>query len=108
MFLPNALSSPPCSWGLILYRTRLPAAALHAGGTLDLGAPVHDYASVLVDGRLAGRLDRSQLGGSRLQVAPHQPGKGSPWQRSAQGHVHSLARMCKACCWHELKPAGWF
>lgn len=28
-------------------------------GHLDLGGPVHDYASVFVDGELAGRLDRS-------------------------------------------------
>jgi beta-galactosidase len=48
------------SWGLILYRTQLPATALSQGATLDLGAPVHDYASVLVDGHMVGRLDRSE------------------------------------------------
>jgi len=33
-------------WGLILYRTHLAADALDKDSQLDLGLPVHDYASV--------------------------------------------------------------
>ena len=59
--LPPAPGPPyPPSWGLILYRHLLPASALERDGALDLGGPPHDYASVFVEGQLAGRLDRSQ------------------------------------------------
>ncbi|KAK9787022.1 hypothetical protein WJX73_010761 [Symbiochloris irregularis] len=44
--------------GLIAYRTQLSAGALHAGANLSLGAPVHDFATVLVNGRSMGRLER--------------------------------------------------
>ncbi|KAL4853981.1 Glutamate-1-semialdehyde 2 [Chlorella vulgaris] len=58
--LPDIMEEYGQRWGLILYRTQLPATALSQGATLDLGAPVHDYASVLVDGHMVGRLDRSE------------------------------------------------
>jgi len=47
-------------WGLILYRTTIPAAALQNGAAeLDLGAVVHDYASVYIGGQMAGRMQRT-------------------------------------------------
>ena len=72
--LQRAVPPPPpsavlCrSWGLILYRTWVPASALDQEAELDLGAPAHDYASVLVDGELAGRMNRSRPGTSRTKV----------------------------------------
>ena len=63
-----------CSWGLILYRTWVPASALDQEAELDLGAPAHDYASVLVDGQLAGRMDRSRPGTS-LTLPARRAGK---------------------------------
>ena len=59
------------SAGLILYRTWLPEGALSGkDGHLDLGAPVHDYASIYLGGRLVGRLDRSD--GSHVLTLPAQ------------------------------------
>lgn len=41
---PRPTPARRCSWGLILYRTRLPAKALDKDGALDLGGAPHDYA----------------------------------------------------------------
>ncbi len=49
------------SWALILYRTHVPARFLEKGVTLDVGTPVHYFASVYVDGQLVGRMERSSL-----------------------------------------------
>ncbi|KAL4433782.1 hypothetical protein ABPG75_000223 [Micractinium tetrahymenae] len=73
---PDIMEEYGQSGGLILYRTQLPPGSLDREATLDLGAPVHDYASVLVGGRLAGRLDRSQPGGTTLRL-PAQRREGS-------------------------------
>ncbi|KAL4450728.1 hypothetical protein ABPG77_001084 [Micractinium sp. CCAP 211/92] len=70
---PDIMEEYGQSSGLILYRTRLPPGSLDEGATLDLGAPVHDYASVFVQGRLVGRLDRSQPGDKTLNL-PAQKG----------------------------------
>eukprot|EP00887_Chlorella_sp_A99_P001001 scaffold5.g1001.t1 len=50
-------------WGLMLYRAWVPAAAL-AGPvvTLDVGRPIHDYASIYVEGRLVLRTGRGAYG----------------------------------------------
>lgn len=57
---PCASSFPlPCvvrSWGLILYRTWLPASELDSDAPLDLGEPPHDYATVLLEGATVGVL----------------------------------------------------
>ncbi|KAK9828756.1 hypothetical protein WJX72_001937 [[Myrmecia] bisecta] len=45
--------------GLILYRTSIPAALLTSNAVLNLGGPVHDYATVLLDGKAVGRLSRN-------------------------------------------------
>lgn len=49
-------TKPLFRWGFVLYRASLPPAD---GWTLDLQTPVHDYAHVLVNGRVVGTLDRS-------------------------------------------------
>ena len=66
------------SWGLILYRSWVPASALDQEAELDLGAPAHDYASVLVDGELAGRMNRSRPGTS-LTLPARRAGKCMEW-----------------------------
>lgn len=66
----------------------MPVSALDKGATLDVGTPVHDFASVFLDGQLAGRMERSSQGDTSL-VLPAQTGEGS-W---------SLARLgvCFTC-----------
>lgn len=53
-FLPQGMEAFGQNYGLILYRKRLDAATK---GTLDV-SDVHDYATVLADGRPLGTLDR--------------------------------------------------
>lgn len=48
-------------WGLILYRIHVPASAFDKEAVLEFGAPIHDFATVYVDGQLAGKLDRSSM-----------------------------------------------
>lgn len=145
---------PPRSWGLILYRTRLPAKALEKDAALDLGGPPHDYAvrflhllrtcgpaghgcrvpaargapapfpapcihpagpaalprcptaplqSVLVDGELAGRLDRSQPATNLTLPARHAgalSGGWLGWGTGGRGLAEPLpleALPCQSC-----------
>lgn len=46
--------------GLILYRARIKAEALRSGAKLDISRPVHDYARVLVEGKIVASLDRNK------------------------------------------------
>ncbi|KAL3131686.1 hypothetical protein ABBQ38_007978 [Trebouxia sp. C0009 RCD-2024] len=46
--------------GLTLYRTHIRAAALQNGAELDITHPVHDYARVLVEGKVVASLDRNK------------------------------------------------
>jgi len=45
--------------GMVLYSTKIRAKELEGGGTLDFGAPVHDYAHVYLNGDLVDTLSRS-------------------------------------------------
>jgi hypothetical protein len=74
--VPDIMEEYGQRWGLILYRTRLPAKALEKDGALDLGGAPHDYATVFVDGELAGRLDRSEPATNLTLRARHAQGKG--------------------------------
>lgn len=50
-----------CSGGFILYRTSVPAAAFaDEGALLDLGAPVHDYATVSSSSKASGAETQSK------------------------------------------------
>jgi beta-galactosidase len=102
--VPLAMEEFGQRWGAILYRTRVPAAALAAGANngsnggaaLDLGAPVHDYAHILVDGALAGRLERD--GPANLTL----PARGAGTSDSSEEEavldvlVHAMGRQVSA------------
>ncbi|KAK9809058.1 hypothetical protein WJX72_008691 [[Myrmecia] bisecta] len=45
--------------GVMVYRTTIPAGALQTDSLLDVGGAVHDYAKVLVNGKLVGLLERN-------------------------------------------------
>ncbi|CAL8467305.1 g6842 [Coccomyxa elongata] len=47
------------SGGLIVYRTSIPAAEMTSSALLDVAHPVHDAATVLLDGVSVGRLSRN-------------------------------------------------
>ncbi|BDA42797.1 beta-galactosidase [Coccomyxa sp. Obi] len=58
-FKPAAMESYGQQHGVIVYRTVLSVGALIGGGVLDLGEPVHDYAQVMLDGKVVATLERS-------------------------------------------------
>jgi beta-galactosidase len=60
MQFPKTMEEMGQRWGLVLYRTSVPAKFLSTEGSLlDVGAPVHDYATVFLGGSTVGRLQRS-------------------------------------------------
>jgi beta-galactosidase len=103
--VPLAMEEFQQRGGAILYRTRVPAAALAAGAgpngpsdgaALDLGAPVHDYAHILVDGALAGRLERD--GPANLTLSARGAGTSNSSEEEAvlDVLVHAMGRQVSA------------
>ncbi|EIE24551.1 hypothetical protein COCSUDRAFT_46851 [Coccomyxa subellipsoidea C-169] len=58
-FKPAPMEAYGQPHGVIVYRTILAVGALIGGGVLDLGEPVHDYAQVMLDGKVVATLERS-------------------------------------------------
>ncbi|KAL0030525.1 hypothetical protein WJX79_001635 [Trebouxia sp. C0005] len=54
--------------GLILYRVKVKAEALQNGAELDVSSPVHDYARIMVDGKVVASLDRNKKAKVSLPV----------------------------------------
>jgi beta-galactosidase len=95
--VPDIMEEYGQRWGLILYRTRLPAKALEKDGALDLGGAPHDYATVFVDGELAGRLDRSEPATNLTLRARHAQGKGKGNQIQLDILVEAMGRQNFGC-----------
>ncbi len=66
---PRPMESYGQTGGFILYRTRLLG---HRGGTLR-ATDLHDYATVFVDGRFAGTIDRTQGEATGLEIPRAEP-----------------------------------
>ncbi|DBB15766.1 TPA: hypothetical protein ACH3X3_003968 [Trebouxia sp. C0006] len=54
--------------GLILYRVKVKAEALQNGAELDVSSPVHDYARIMVEGKVVASLDRNKKAKVSLPV----------------------------------------
>ncbi|KAI7843402.1 hypothetical protein COHA_003000 [Chlorella ohadii] len=95
--VPDIMEEYGQRWGLILYRTQLPAKALDKDGALDLGSVPHDYATVFVDGELAGRLDRSEPATNLTLPARHTQGKGKGNHIQLDILVEAMGRQNFGC-----------
>ncbi|KAK9843639.1 hypothetical protein WJX81_000575 [Elliptochloris bilobata] len=91
---PDIMEEYGQSGGLILYRTKVPASALNGGAVLDIGTPVRDYAKVLLDGRVVGRLERNNPRNLTLPAAA-----GSKQEATLDILVEALGRVNFGCDW---------
>ncbi|KAK9824996.1 hypothetical protein WJX81_007218 [Elliptochloris bilobata] len=98
--------------GVIAYKTQLPASASCAGGLLDLGESVRDYAQVYVNGRLVGTMEHGKA--RTLHLPPSCPAASAglpavngsnvgPCSRGTRAEllvlVHAMGRNSAGCDW---------
>ncbi|KAK9798887.1 hypothetical protein WJX73_001279 [Symbiochloris irregularis] len=98
---PDTMEQYGQAGGFILYRTHVPATALAAeeGASLSLGAPVHDYATVLVGGKEAGVFERNNPRNLTLTTLRLDGGAAQDSTVVLDILVHALGRVNFGCVW---------
>lgn len=94
----------PRSWGLILYRARLPAKALEKDAALDLGAPPHDYAVRLAYAATAACMHAWGPAGLRTQEGCDRRFKvQAPCLAASRRSAHACTQPAPLCCHRSLQ-----